>query len=726
MRPIFIFLILLVALSAAAMPPAKTGDISPATPKITSIDNTSFINANKILMFVTNHANWGRDLSGVFGYDYGTFYPYVDMALISNGTDTRSPYYAGGLWIGAVDSASGDTLVTLSEYMDEYVPGPMFDGTYQADNSSFRVHKLYSDSLVSEPNQDYLEYMQNAILQGAPHKVTDCGDIVPEMKGDQMLWSVCNDANPAKHQNNGGSRPPMGIEVRNTTYAYNRSDYLGNVIFIRLQIYNKGTKTLQNCHFSIWSDPDLGSASDDLIGCDTTVGLGYVYNATNNDSRYGSTPPSLGVDLLQGPLSYTGNPADTGKMWGITFPRYKNLGLYSFNKYINGTDPDNYRESFYYMRGLTKTGSAYIYDGKVLRFVCSGNPIMGTGDLDYAPSDRRFMLTTEPITFRPGDSTEILAALIIGQGGDRLASITMMKSIDQQVQSFYENEFVIPAAPVITGPYSACAGETYCISWNSSPIATSYEIRENGGVWTDIGNVTHKWYEKPSSGLYVYSVRAKNNEGISGSSNNIWVTVITAPEKAVLLEPADNEIIDTLKYLSWERMGYAINYHLQIADNLEFGDPLLVDEASLSDSQFEFQGLPPNVTLYWRVRVQNVCGWGEWSDTWRFVINPTDVQEIGLVGLPKSFALDQNYPNPFNPTTVIEFSVPYKSYVAISIYNLLGTEIIRLAEGEMAAGRYQVEWNGRDEAGQAVSTGIYFYRLQAGDYIQTKKMVLLK
>ncbi len=94
--------------------------------------------------------------------------------------------------------------------------------------------------------------------------------------------------------------------------------------------------------------------------------------------------------------------------------------------------------------------------------------------------------------------------------------------------------------------------------------------------------------------------------------------------------------------------------------------------------------------------------------------------------LPSGFALEQNYPNPFNPITTIEFTLPNRSQVSLSIFNVLGQRISVLADRQMPAGTYSMEWNGRDSYGRPVSTGVYFYRLQAGDFTDTRKMVLLK
>ncbi|MEQ8579590.1 MAG: T9SS type A sorting domain-containing protein [Balneola sp.] len=91
------------------------------------------------------------------------------------------------------------------------------------------------------------------------------------------------------------------------------------------------------------------------------------------------------------------------------------------------------------------------------------------------------------------------------------------------------------------------------------------------------------------------------------------------------------------------------------------------------------------------------------------------------LGLPKEFSLEQNYPNPFNPSTNIEFALPEQAEVSLKVYNLLGREIYTLVSGKMNAGNHKVEFNA-----SGLSTGLYFYRIQAGSFIQTKKMMLIK
>ncbi len=105
---------------------------------------------------------------------------------------------------------------------------------------------------------------------------------------------------------------------------------------------------------------------------------------------------------------------------------------------------------------------------------------------------------------------------------------------------------------------------------------------------------------------------------------------------------------------------------------------------------------------------------------------PTDIGELLEDKLPTSFALKQNYPNPFNPETVVEYSVSRQSDVTIEIFNIAGQKVRTLVNESVAAGTYRIIWDGRNESSVAVSTGIYLYRFQTGDFEETKKMLLLK
>ncbi len=878
-----------------------------------AIDNTTYISANNILMFVTNHGNFGRDLSDYFGNDCGTYYPFTSEAAISSGASVASVLYAAGLWLGGIDATTGDTLVTVSEYASEYVPGPMSGGTFQPDRPEFHVYKLYRDSLGTNPNDDYLNW---PVDQGAP--VDEYGD--PVMLGDQMMWTVFNDADPDQHANYASGTEPMGIEVQQTVWASNEPgdmkvpvggfvevtssdegvvgldvsvaepneltghDYIvvtdstatefvwhfidvttgdtlilnrpvdscnsdvvagfticagfepqtftsfevvanaagpidppesaaapwelfpvptgvdpdgyptdgqqvgdgkwlistgddggtngdgedrglywtfiertfrgdqnrlarlanndweirftgsndnpgvngsycwdafgtktsywvpfelwrtgyytpddpsddvrcipyihgditsgepsfenfvfdlsqygsspngtchdgcehsvsggdddpytdwlywcvpvddspgdagyqafatamqtdplsypfetnelrvmdrlvlvnwnggeeppftqdmpeqGTVFRLRtgepltpdqtfnitaspvdtilvgpeqLSVYmkyvliNKGTRNLEDLLVGIWLDPDLGGAGDDLVGCDTLTETMFCYNATGTDSYYGFFCPAVGIKMLEGPI--VPSPGDTSVVDGLQRPDFKNTHMYSFTKYVGGDDPDNYRQSYLFLKGLDgkNPGTSFInpITMEETRYLVSGDPVTGEGWLDYAADDRRMMSSYGPFDFNPGDIQQIVFKLAVGQGPDRLSSITALRQV----------------------------------------LA--------------------------------------------------------------------------------------------------------------------------------------------------FVPTPTGVDDDPTTVLPKEFSVEQNYPNPFNPATTISYSLPRRAEVEVAIFNVLGQTVATLDEGSQPAGDHSVVWKGVDDSGNSVATGVYFYRVRVGDNVSTKKMLLLK
>lgn len=102
------------------------------------------------------------------------------------------------------------------------------------------------------------------------------------------------------------------------------------------------------------------------------------------------------------------------------------------------------------------------------------------------------------------------------------------------------------------------------------------------------------------------------------------------------------------------------------------------------------------------------------------------VDDDNGASLPLTWSVSQNYPNPFNPSTTIDYSVPRKSKVTLSVYNVLGQKVATLVNAEMAAGKYRAVWDGKAENGTNLSSGIYFYKFEADKFVKTSKMVMLK
>jgi len=148
---------------------------------------------------------------------------------------------------------------------------------------------------------------------------------------------------------------------------------------------------------------------------------------------------------------------------------------------------------------------------------------------------------------------------------------------------------------------------------------------------------------------------------------------------------------------------------------------LSVDEYTLSVRYSSRAVWDPNKS---RVVMFGGClsGTVDWNETWELSVDTTSVGVLEQgKKIPASFTLYQNYPNPFNPTTNISFTIQSKSFVTLKVYDLLGRDVATLISQELPAGTYPQQWNAA-----GMPSGVYFYRLQTGSFIETKKLILLK
>ena len=108
------------------------------------------------------------------------------------------------------------------------------------------------------------------------------------------------------------------------------------------------------------------------------------------------------------------------------------------------------------------------------------------------------------------------------------------------------------------------------------------------------------------------------------------------------------------------------------------------------------------------------------NGVWRSA-SPVTTIKANSDHIPFAYTLEKNYPNPFNPSTTIQFFLPHSSHVTLKVYNTLGVEVATLVSDNLSAGKHQVVWEAK-----GIASGIYFYRLQTADFVQTRKLVLLR
>ncbi len=167
-----------------------------------------------------------------------------------------------------------------------------------------------------------------------------------------------------------------------------------------------------------------------------------------------------------------------------------------------------------------------------------------------------------------------------------------------------------------------------------------------------------------------------------------------------------------------------LKYDLQYSKNADFNNA--VSKTNLNEPVTQVTGLETNSTYYWRVLSKTDNGsTSSYSTTGSFTTSgATAVEEQETI--PTAYELSQNYPNPFNPTTRINFAIPQNSFVTIKVYDMLGREVKTLINQQMVSGNHSIDWNADNNLGIKVATGMYIYRITAGNFVSTKKMVLIK
>jgi len=376
------------------------------------------------------HGNHGDDASYHVTGNSGLEWPKGSgkLAVFQSGIwlasgRSRAP---GGNWVDEIRTAA-------AEYTVEFVPGSIgsddsnsgkiyqiqkkeVEAFLQNDWATFSsmtldlpVSTLEGSSLFTEmvatdlPSNDFENW---PVHDGAPwvdingdgNYDPELGDY-PEILGDMFHWHVMNDGDAATHTPLWGT-PPMNVDVQTSIFGFDQAGAMGNIMFLRWVIINKGSDELDSVFVSMWHDDDVGDATDDLVACNTGLSVGYTYNDADGDQTYGVEVPAVGGDFFQGPI--VDSPGDTATIltWGQgkgyylrDFPDKKKLSLTSFAKYINGnpnfSDPETAEETYRYMNGLVgNTGDPYIdpTTNEPSVFVHNGDPVTGVGWIDDVPA----------------------------------------------------------------------------------------------------------------------------------------------------------------------------------------------------------------------------------------------------------------------------------------------------------------------------------------------------
>jgi hypothetical protein len=253
------------------------------------------------------------------------------------------------------------------------------------------------------------------------------------------------------------------------------------------------------------------------------------------------------------------------------------------------------------------------------------------------------------------------------------------------------------------------AGQIY-----AGTTGSVYVSNDNGSSWNPVlPGITNSDARALAFDNNGYLFAATWGGGVFVSS----ASTLASPGRVTLLMPAEGAIIrrDTVVF-SWHAIDVSVSgYELQLAQDSTFADSSMY---ASSDTNFTLSSLRFG-TYWWRVRALNIYGVGQFSEAREFHLTTTTAASLSDV--PEIFRLDQNYPNPFNPETSIRFEVPYRSRVRLQIFNTLGQLVTTLADEVRDAGRYEARWNALN-----VASGVYLCRMEAGSFVDTRKLLLVR
>jgi len=203
-----------------------------------------------------------------------------------------------------------------------------------------------------------------------------------------------------------------------------------------------------------------------------------------------------------------------------------------------------------------------------------------------------------------------------------------------------------------------------------------------------------------------------------GLWSNIWSFItVSSPGKPHLLNAIPVQDETGFMTYTWNGVPYADQYAVQECTDQTF--TRLFRSGSTPDTSITFSGHSDGQPYYWRVQAVNLAGSGLWSDVSEFTFSATGIKQES--GVPAESSISQNYPNPFNPTTRIEFALAHTGRTRVVIYDLLGREVETLVDRELNVGYYEMSVDAAN-----LPSGVYFYRIESPNFVQTKKMVVMR
>ncbi len=496
----------------------------------TPFPNYNYIHINNIKMWVGNDGSGSHD-------------PITDgSGLIwpANDEDIKTLVFADGLIWGC--KINGEVFVNGNTHYSGLQPGKILaNGKPDIPTlDKYKVYKIRKDweTFPPGPTRDKLQkdFYGWPVEDGAPWAdVNDDGKYTttvdqPLLIGDEVLWYVSNDLDTSRSLFTFRSLP-IGLEFQTTVWGYKLRNLMQDVVFKKYKIINKSLNTLEDMYFGYWSDPDIGNAGDDYVGCDSVLSLGYAYNAASYDEVYKTPPPAVGYVLLKNSKVSENNPESDQSLHMTSFIFYP-------ASFYGPIQPNTPTEMYNNLRGRVWNGSQFYnpLTNEFTTYLLSGDPETQTGWYEgegwpghnMPPGDRRFLMGSGPVTMVPGDTQEVVIAILAAKGLSNVNSVTKLKDMAAKVKLIYDNYEIpdvkkipdpLPEHFYLSGNYPNPFNPTTKIDF-AIPIESKVVIKVFDILGNEVAVLTNKNYEAGeysitfdgsnlASGVYIYNIYAR-------------------------------------------------------------------------------------------------------------------------------------------------------------------------------------------------------------------------
>ncbi len=689
---VILFILICIALAfpqitgARYIPNKKHRKAIAKPSRVMVLDGSNVHNVGELHMHV---GNWGQ-----FGSMPGSGISFSNAPSAEWPAGSGVEYlYAAGLWVGAMKNGvpAVSTAIWDIELRPTDDPIDVIYRTSEGANGGNRLPSPYADDDDDGAiDEDRLDGQDN-----------DGDGLIDEdfaAISDQMFSCWYTDDQPAA----GTIYPnhnPLHISVRQESYQW-EADRFDDFVGVQFEITNIGPDVLEDIYLGIFADPDIGPRNepeywnDDCMGyrlsipveC-TDIGpaqidLAYAFD---EDGDEGQTPGYFGVMILNHLTDPTGLLAP--KRVGIT-----SLSDFSGQaSYEDGGEPTNDFERYEVLSSAT----------------------IGRGDCGFL-DDRRMLIGVGPFAeLPPGETLLFQIGFVIGSGFEMIDNAASAKitfdgawyDIDgDPLTGIDRRETPIPG-PAYNVVIDSCREELKTpIDWPyPEPIYINDDCAKEDAYKIACG------YSEDDSLLF--------RTGVAGKETQIY-WVLGGGSVPVLIHNFTAEASESGVELIWD-----ISSDEQIRG---FNIYRWVERGGSGECVNAEGIIPPEERRYLDASARP----GRNYQYALGVLLEDDSELRSQLATVRTeayrLALHQNYPNPFNPTTMISFTLPERGHVDLSIYSLDGKLIKTLVDETMVEGFKEVPWNGKDARGNLVGSGVYFYRLKAGEQVIAKKMILLK